>query len=405
MAVAEGTGSVVLSFDTGNETSIYLYIYGSRTTAAVQQKRYENVQLEMGLVQTPYEPRNDDYLIMEETLIGFWGSTEVLTVKGTEASKLKKWGSFTADGSKTYSCTDYEGYKTFSVTNFDYDALSAGGCIGTDQSGNPIGTIFPSGAVGRAIVTTSGSVATFYTNIADSVTGFGETYSPSLGEMQAFFRGWRMNNGTFGTPYNGTGTKTWTRWDATSNTGAVTTLPAGTGGTNFTPIQVYYQLHPSKYYSVPVKIEGSLSNHPGYNTYTLNEGVVIKNRVNPKLDVGFYYIISGSSYWGTARPTYTMLTPLKVYRDGQYDSGWIPGTFLMRLPQASYVTTSLYDISYIPWDKYLFTSPLISATVEYDTSSKEVQDQLVQRVSDIETRLTTHDYILSYLASRVLLIG
>lgn len=406
IAVKEAAGDVVLTFNTEAETSIYLCFFGSRATASAQQKRYENIQLEIGSTATSYELRNDDYLIIQDTLIGFWGIIEELTVKGTEASKLKKWGSFTLDGTKNYTLNnDYVGYKTFAITNFDSDAQSAGACIGTDHLGNPIGTMFPSGSLGRAVVTTYGSVATFFINIPDSITGFGETYSPSLAEMQAFFRGWKMNNGAFGTPYNGVGVKVWTKWDATSNDGSVLTLPTGTAA-GYTPYKFNYQLSPSKYHAVPISVEGSLSNHQGYNTYTLEEGVIIREKVYPKLDAGTYYIISSvDTFWGGARTANLMKTPLKVYRDGQYDPGWVQGTYSMTISPADYVNTSLYYISYVIKDKHRFTAPLLSATVEYDTSSKMVQDMLVQRSSDIETRLTTHDYILAYLASRVLLLG
>jgi hypothetical protein len=82
---------------------------------------------------------------------------------------------------------------------------------------------------------------TFYVAVGSTDSGFGDSFSPSVAEIQAYFYGYKMNNGTFGTAYNGTGTKTWTLWNATSNTGSVTTVPTSLAS-GFVSYKISYQL-------------------------------------------------------------------------------------------------------------------------------------------------------------------
>jgi hypothetical protein len=49
-----------------------------------------------------------------------------------------------------------------------------------------------------------------HVSVPNSFTGFSDDHAPSNSDWGAFFRGWKMNNGTLGTPYPGTGTKYWT---------------------------------------------------------------------------------------------------------------------------------------------------------------------------------------------------
>ncbi|HBM82018.1 MAG TPA: hypothetical protein DD426_14495, partial [Clostridiaceae bacterium] len=95
-------------------------------------------------------------------------------------------------------------------------------------------------AIGRIIV-----------RIPNSDSGWGADYVPTTDEMKAYFYGWKMNNGTFDTLYNGTGTKTWTTMSATSNTGSVTTCPTTMATDGYTPYRLYYQLAQPEIEDIP----------------------------------------------------------------------------------------------------------------------------------------------------------
>ncbi|MCR8633497.1 hypothetical protein [Paenibacillus radicis (ex Xue et al. 2023)] len=57
-----GAGQRTVTFNTGIETELILYFYGSTGTAAVQTKRYENIQLEIGSTINPFVPYGRWYL-------------------------------------------------------------------------------------------------------------------------------------------------------------------------------------------------------------------------------------------------------------------------------------------------------------------------------------------------------
>lgn len=404
IALKEAVGDVVLSFNSGTETSVYLCLFGSRTTAAVQQKRYENIQLEIGAVATPYEPRNDDYLYALTTLIGIGDVKDVLTVRGTEATALRRMKEITVDGSSTWQfSSDYAGSKSVRINNFNPSALSAGVCVGTDHRGMPIGTMFATGIPGRAIVTSDVGAYSLFLNIEDALTGWGETYTPTVGEMSAYFYGWRMNNGTFGTPYNSSGTKTWTRWDATSNTGAVTTVPT-TMAEGYTPYKLSYQLATPVTEVVPV--EGSLANHAGANLYEVGEGVIVREKVTPVISGLNNYNINSEEY-PLSLLSKRVAKFITVFRNGIVDNTWITtqknsrGDAKAYVPAAIY-TPAEYTVTYLALDKYVITAPVVEGALEYNTSSKMVQDTLVQRTTDAETAITIHDRILAQHTARLL---
>ncbi len=50
---------------------------------------------------------------------------------------------------------------------------------------------------------------TLIVTISNEDSGWGARYNPSPDEVSAYFNGWRMCNGTYNTPYNGSGNKVW----------------------------------------------------------------------------------------------------------------------------------------------------------------------------------------------------
>lgn len=366
-----------------------------------------NMQLKMGSAETPFEPRNDDYLYALTTLAGYGGVNDVFTIRGTEATVLRRWKTdVMLDGSFTWAFgADFTGYKRISaplglpvpvagnVTN--QILVKPDGVPNEFFSGDPTGP-------DQFLVTTAGTV---FISIADSVSGWGETYTPSSVEMKACTSyGWKMNNGTFGQPYNGSGTKTWTRWNATSNTGAVTTVPS-TMAEGYTPYKLSYQLAAPVTEVVPV--EGSLANHAGLNLYEVGEGVVVREKVTPKFDTGRYYIITAASgvYWGDSRTKRSASRMLKVYKNGVQDVNWmetVSAPVNMSILAAAYDPTGEYTVSYLAADKYLLTAPVVEGALDYQTSAKSVQQVLVQRTADAETAITIHDLILAQHTARLL---
>lgn len=424
------TGFRISSIDTAGVVTILYYAQTSRSFTSPANAKFiritatngssgagtytfSNPQLELGSVATQFEPLNNDYLYAPATLVGYGGVQDVLTVRGTEASVLRRWKTgIMLDGSLSgwTNYSDYAGYKRVGIPldlglTVDYSSLDDKRFILTKSSGIPLNNnpSFPSADCAVLQLFASGGLKF---TIADSESGWGEDYSPIGAEIKAWANGWKMNNGTFGTNYNGSGTKTWVAWNATSNTGAVTTVPT-TLATGYTPYMLSYQL--ATPVTEVVQVEGSLSNHAGANLYEVGEGVIVRERVVPGWDT-FNYNINHKNYGKLLNRTEKILN---IYRNGVLDTGtWIQksdansnGKVHVATPANRFDSTAEYAVTYLALDKYAMTSPLVDASAEYATSSKMVQDQLVQRVADVETVSTINVNAIAEMYRRLKALG
>lgn len=164
--------------------------------------------------------------------------------------KIKNWMDVNLDGNgnRTWALgTDYTGYKMVKCPGFvDYDmtngtaqVVKTDGSYLTSNSGYTAGDQF----------SLSNTDNTLYVTIKDTDSGWGETYSPTNDEIYAYFLGWKMCNGTYGSNYTGTGTKTWfpigdTNLSNAANTsaGTPTDPSAAITGNAINYYQVVYKL-------------------------------------------------------------------------------------------------------------------------------------------------------------------
>lgn len=63
--------------------------------------------------------------------------------------------------------------------------------------------------VDREVASFHTAGVTSYINIPSAKAGWGSSYTPTTQEISAYFNGWKMCNGTYNTPYNGSGNKVW----------------------------------------------------------------------------------------------------------------------------------------------------------------------------------------------------
>ena len=125
------------------------------------------------------------------------------------AVKIKRWEDVSLDGGFTWEFgADLTGAKQVKISAFSEVAPVDMSVQAVKNNGSMLTTI-DSGmdAADQVMLTNSENV--LYISIADSDSGWGETYTPTPAEISAYFNGWRMCNGTYGTPYDGTGNKVW----------------------------------------------------------------------------------------------------------------------------------------------------------------------------------------------------
>jgi hypothetical protein len=409
--VLSSTGSV--TFTTSANTK-RLNVYLDTTTSGTFT--FTNPMLNLGSTAETFEPQNNDYL---------YGVTDsagqplklASNVDGTVRDalywrdgfwyKLKRYRELTLDGSLTWTFgADNTGSKRVYITaptNYSVGSNSNGtgylskydGKVLTQKTIVNAGTDFTSEEYFYLYQSGSQFIGV---NVPDTDSGWGETYTPSASEIQAYFYGWKMWDSTTGNsanPYNGTGTKAWVARnpDGSLNNGTTTTTtPTSQLFSGFTPYKLTYQLATTQ--TEVVNVEGAITLHSGGNQIEVGEGVIVRERANPVNDSGFYRI----AHVGFGALAYRNSKIVQVYRNGVIDAKWSKdsggsGTYGPQGTQRAYIATSDYDstaeytVTYLALDKYLLTSGLNTVSGEYWTNVGSVVAQNSKQISDIFPRL------------------
>jgi hypothetical protein len=266
--------------------------------------------------------------------------------------------------------------------------------------------------------TTSSDGTTLFLSVSDTDSGWGETYTPTADEIKAYFYGWKMyhyeslnQNSTF----DGTGTKAWIPILDPDKTRITTTLPTTEAPTIAEGKVEYYTLT----YQLaipqeePITVEGALSLIDGGNQVEVSEGVIFREKANPQKNAtDNYYAINALSH-----PSYSNDGKLKnktneilfVFKNGQVDPKWMFakdyqftfGGSWAYIKSSDYEPTAEYTVNYIAIDKHSFTTNTTEVIATYDTNMKTVQDKLVNKASDLETKVSIHANTLVDIIARL----
>lgn len=337
-----------------------------------------------------FVPRNDDYHFAPIRLASSVDGSARDFYNMATKTVLRRWKTgIVLSGSLTFAAAnDLVGYKEISIPHSQFSSLVQNNNLLNivKFNGSPLAVRSPITSPDQCRFGSSNLLI----SIADSESGWGEDYTPSTAEQSALMNGWKMNNGTFGQPYNGIGTKTWTRWDATNNTGSVTTVPT-TLASGYPGYVMDYVLATLYEEHVP-GAEGTISLHQGGNQVELMTGVVVREAVTPYLSSGSYYINSQHSSANLKNRTASIIA---VYKDAENDPGWskvtsgtLNGPGRAILPQERFDVTKPYFATYLILDKYLKTVNIVDCTMSYNTNPQTVISALVRKLADAETLLS-----------------
>lgn len=123
--------------------------------------------------------------------------------------KTTRWVDVSLDDSFTWVFgVDGTGYKQVAVPAFSAIAPVDMSVSAVKHNGNVLTTIGDTLTAADQVMLKNADSALNIT-VADTDSGWGETYTPEPAEILAYFNGWKMCNGTFDQPYDGTGTKVW----------------------------------------------------------------------------------------------------------------------------------------------------------------------------------------------------
>jgi hypothetical protein len=381
---------------------------------------FEKPMLNLGSTAKPFVPRNPSMLFAEVKL-GAIGDKKDILFKDNGDWKVLKWieKDVVLDGKLPWAFSlDYTGYKrvqvsglnsTLSTPNNQYYLVKYEGKLLKDYGGNTANF-------------TSGDMSYCYNNvvsitISDIDSGWGENYTPTAQEIQAYFYGWRMCNGTYGQPYDGTGTKTWYPIGDTDLSRATTTCPTSAAPTIAEGKISYYKL--SYVRSTPVtevvtdKVEGDLVVN-GSTQIEVGSGVIVREKITPSYvsSTKIYYINRKANDANDSPLKYKASKILSIFKNSIKDNSWIvENSSLAYGNQRAYVNENQYDVTaeytvtYLVLDRHLFTTNILAVTATYDSSLKSVVDSVVAKQSDLASNQQALIRSVAELYKRVKALG
>jgi hypothetical protein len=399
-----------------NAKSVRIYFRDQYTPSGTIN--FKNPILTLGSIAKPFVPRNPSTLFAEVKLGALSDKKDILWKDGQDW-KFTKWieKDVVLDGSFSWlSGNDYSGSKQVKVANFTANIYGETNVIGVKYDGSVLKTIPVNMSMKDEIILRN-SDKTLYISISDTDSGWGETYTPSSAEIKAYFYGWRMCNGTYGQPYDGTGTKTWYPIGDTDLARAVTSVPTSESPTITEGKIGYYKL--SYVRSTPVteivtdKVEGDLVIN-GATQIEVGSGVIVREKIVPVTasESGYYHINNESI--GTIpqnRLKNRLLALIGIYRNGIRDNKWITrtnycyGNQRFEIAKADYDPTAEYTVTYLVLDRHLFTTNILSVIANYDTSLKSVVDDVVAKQSDIAANQSALIRSVAELYKRIKALG
>jgi hypothetical protein len=395
LAAAIGT---FINFTTQPNTVTLAVIFGSVNTGGPY--RFRDWQLVLNSTDVPFTPNDDQslyaYNVQAAGSVDGSVADQVYTDTDGRLRVRRLWGRAELSGSLGWSVYDKNPTnKILACAGFGSPtALSSRRFIKNDGKVlTPVTSSAGAGADSFSI-----STANTVLTVDNGDAGWGFDFNPSIAEAQAYFFGYRMNNGTFGTPYNNTGTKTWTRWDATSNVGAVTTVPT-TQAAGYTPYQLQYQL--AAPVDEPISQEGAITLLAGGNQVEMGSGVIVREVAKPQYlaNENKYFINNTITPLLASRLSLRLAGLLSIYKDQKPDSRWVLsgphsnayGNSFLSIPAADYDPSAVYTVTYMALDTYLTGIAPLAVTGDRAANTRGNVDEVIDTQVDMLGRLDVLD--------------
>ncbi|MGE6229557.1 phage tail protein [Paenibacillus chitinolyticus] len=354
---------------------------------------YSDVMVNIGTVARPFKAREDDYLFFSDVKL---------------ASNV--------DGSVTDEVTERDG-KYWKRSRFREVEVNGSLPWLFNIAGAGLKRVFASSAVAEyvsqwqlrsSVVKYDGKIMipgahmdgmdryTFedsdllYVTIANTDSGWGDSYTPTADEIKAYFNGWRMyywNSTTQQTElFNNQGTKSWEPI-VNTETGAETSVLPKTKWKNHTPYRLTYQL--SRSFETEIVPEGAVTLNEGPNQIETGVGMIVRERMTLGTS-GKYYTSNDMSNSATLFKN-RVCKVLTIYRSRRRDTGWVLnnlssyGNEKPVIEAQYYDPLAVYEVTYLALDP--ISAPLASIAVRTASNLKTVVDMLSNTSADIETRV------------------
>ena len=241
------------------------------------------ITLVKGTTPKPYDECHNSRIMFETKLYSgekISRKNDGQYVKNSEVSEY-------VIGSDTISySSSVAGYKTFVTSNptlLPCDNTFIVQCVRYD------GKIIKKGFVTTEESFGTNSVNYYIITLPNTLTGWGDAYTPTADEIKAFFLGWRMVDSATGLPFNGTNKAWWKLWCGIGTNGTsgfagvipgtgTSVLPTTLNDQGYTPYKLIYKKATPTLEEV--KVHGALDVSPD-DVLTVGSGLVLGELVYP----------------------------------------------------------------------------------------------------------------------------
>lgn len=392
-----------------DEYSVNINFNNGPTTTGVLTLK--NPMLTLGIVTKPFAPRNPSTLLAP-TKLGAIGTAKDLLFKQDGVWKRRKAveKDVVLDGNAGWVvASDHTGMKRFRMS------LPVGFPVGNgigrrlltkynglvtkdvDGSGNVIDV---SDSYGVDV-----GASQFVLGVSDIDTGYGETYTPIVDEIKAFFNGWKAStvdaNGkpaTWISVMDGSAAPTQTLAYVSANKAA-----------NHVPYKLSYILTTPVVETV--NVEGDIIAN-GPTQIEVTAGAIVREKILPFSTATFTYVNTIAE--GLPASNYLKNRPeriLSVYKNGNLDSKWTINSSAANgkqrafLLNVEYDPTAEYTASYLVFDRQLLTVNPLDVDTSFAQNVRSAVDDIVNRVGDLTTVSSVSVQSIAELYKRVKALG
>jgi hypothetical protein len=320
---------------------------------------------------------NGSYNYIQETFHSNQDGTiyDELFRQNGKLMKRKKFKEVVLDGSLAWAYqNDYTGFKRVSAS------VASGSVNDTGRVVKYDGKILTQAVSWDGFDKFNGDLSsgTLHATIADTDSGWGETYTPSSDEIKAYFNGYRHSAGYY-FKIKPDGTAETTGWNITTALNEPNTL-VGRG-------RLFYQL--ATPIEEEVKIESNLRLSEGVNNLDLKEGVVVRELAYPVEGGGSFvgtWYLNDINNPSSAYLKNRALKILDIQKNGKSDLvNWtvtaVNAYGTERASSKNFDKTATYTVTYLA-EPYAFSSPVQSITSEYGGNVKSVLDMTVDKTAE-----------------------
>ncbi|GAV10115.1 hypothetical protein [Paenibacillus sp. NAIST15-1] len=396
------------TFTTKSDTNVIGVYFGNHDT--VGEISFENPVLSPTAMPQPFAPQSRSMWVADCQLAAnpVDGSDADVLKVGDEGLPyvLEKWSKVALDGSLPWEVVVEARKSGFKILF----AANAAPNNATPGDWDDAGKIFSFKYDGKLLsVDDSGVVdwessdlvrlftSNVYVSVSNTDSGWGDSYTPTVDEIKAYFLGWRMGSpNDWSKPYNGSGEKAWGRIDGKgaliSGTGTTTTPTELNTQGGYTPYRLQYlKARPTV---EPVSnYETGLMLSKGWNMVELGSGVVLREKADFAINAAnTHYCVNTTEGSGDAPTPFRYRTEdiLSIFKNQKTYAHWEKNIFLPYGKYRATIVKEYYDPTAVYHVSYTILDPTLAAPINgsISTNLRSAVTDVVQWAGDAERRLS-----------------